>query len=136
MAAPASSNRLTAVPFVLSGHTIVRRRLLVCGVLVLVLIGCILVGVARGAVYLPESEVARLLLRGLGLAVGLDLSQADFTIIWTIRLPRVLIGGLVGAALATSGGTLQGLFHNPLADPGLLGISMGGSLGGVIAISS
>ncbi|RRZ96974.1 iron ABC transporter permease [Erwinia sp. 198] len=47
---------------------------------------------------------------------------------WTIRLPRVLLAVLVGSALAVSGATLQGLFRNPLADPGLLGISSGASL--------
>lgn len=47
---------------------------------------------------------------------------------WNIRLPRVLLAVLVGAALALSGATMQGLFRNPLADPGLLGISSGASL--------
>lgn len=47
---------------------------------------------------------------------------------WTIRLPRVLLAVLVGTALAVSGATMQGLFRNPLADPGLLGISSGASL--------
>ncbi|WP_034918063.1 iron ABC transporter permease [Erwinia sp. 9145] len=47
---------------------------------------------------------------------------------WTIRLPRVLLAVLVGAALALSGAMMQGLFRNPLADPGLMGISSGASL--------
>lgn len=53
---------------------------------------------------------------------------------WNIRLPRVLLAVLVGAALALSGAVMQGLFRNPLADPGLLGISCGASLGVAIAI--
>ncbi|MCX8957841.1 FecCD family ABC transporter permease [Erwinia psidii] len=58
-------------------------------------------------------------------------AQADsmeWKIWWNIRLPRVLLAVLVGAALALSGATMQGLFRNPLADPGLLGISSGASL--------
>jgi len=53
---------------------------------------------------------------------------------WTIRLPRVLLAMLVGSALAFSGATMQGLFRNPLADPGLLGISSGASLALACAI--
>jgi iron complex transport system permease protein len=54
------------------------------------------------------------------------------SIIWAIRLPAVLLAVGVGAALGISGGTLQGVFRNPLADPFLLGISSGGTLGAVI----
>lgn len=53
---------------------------------------------------------------------------------WTIRLPRVLLAVLVGTALAVSGATMQGLFRNPLADPGLLGISSGASLALALAV--
>ncbi|ESR23892.1 FecCD family ABC transporter permease [Lutibaculum baratangense] len=52
-------------------------------------------------------------------------------ILWQIRMPRVLVGAMVGAALAVSGAVMQGLFRNPLADPGLVGISAGASLGAV-----
>jgi iron complex transport system permease protein len=55
------------------------------------------------------------------------------TIILDIRLPRVILAGLVGAALATAGATYQGLFRNPLADPYLIGVAQGASLGAVIA---
>jgi len=54
------------------------------------------------------------------------------TIILEIRLPRVILAGLVGAALATAGATYQGLFRNPLADPYLIGVAQGASLGAVI----
>jgi len=53
------------------------------------------------------------------------------TIILDIRLPRVILAGLVGAALATAGATYQGLFRNPLADPYLIGVAQGASLGAV-----
>jgi iron complex transport system permease protein len=54
------------------------------------------------------------------------------TIIFDIRLPRILLAGLVGAALATAGATYQGLFRNPLADPYLIGVAQGAALGAVI----
>lgn len=55
-------------------------------------------------------------------------------ILWNIRLPRVILAGLVGAALAISGAAFQGLFKNPLADPYTLGISSGASVGAVVTI--
>ena len=55
-------------------------------------------------------------------------------ILWAIRLPRVLLGALVGGALAISGAALQGVFRNPLADPGIIGVSSGAALGAVAAI--
>ena len=61
-------------------------------------------------------------------------SVRDSTIVWDIRLPRVLTGVLVGAALAVSGAIMQGLFRNPLADPGLVGVSAGAGFGAVVAI--
>lgn len=56
------------------------------------------------------------------------------SIVMNIRLPRVLMGFMVGAALAVSGAVMQGLFRNPLADPGLAGVSSGASLGAVLVI--
>lgn len=61
-------------------------------------------------------------------------SLRDTTIVWDIRMPRVLTGVLVGAALAVSGAVMQGLFRNPLADPGLVGVSAGAGFGAVVAI--
>lgn len=55
-------------------------------------------------------------------------------ILWQVRLPRIALGALVGAALAVSGAAMQGLFRNPLADPGIVGVSAGAGLGAVAAI--
>lgn len=65
---------------------------------------------------------------------GRDLAEIDRVVLVDIRLPRLLTGVLVGAALAVSGAVMQGLFRNPLADPGLLGVSAGASLGAISAI--
>jgi iron complex transport system permease protein len=62
------------------------------------------------------------------------LSARDWIIVYDIRLPRVLLGVLIGSALAVSGAIMQGLFRNPLADPGIVGVSAGASLGAVSVI--
>ena len=118
------------------GTRLKRRQAAVLITLTVLLLLSLIVSAAHGAAPIPYGDVARLLLRGLGLPVGLDLPQSDLTIVWTIRLPRVLVGALVGAALAVSGTALQGLFRNPLADPGLLGVSAGGAFAAVLAIVS
>jgi iron complex transport system permease protein len=71
----------------------------------------------------------------LGAAPGNEaLNARDRLIVYDIRLPRVILGVLIGAALAVSGAVMQGLFRNPLADPGLIGVSAGSSLGAVAVI--
>ena len=70
---------------------------------------------------------------GLGLPQNSDAARLVFT---EIRLPRALLGLLIGAALGLSGAVLQGYLRNPLAEPGLLGISGGAALGAVTAIHS
>ncbi|WP_026381596.1 FecCD family ABC transporter permease [Afifella pfennigii] len=74
------------------------------------------------------------LLRDLLLAGGEGVSQHERIIIGDIRLPRAILGSLVGAALAVSGAVMQGLFRNPLADPGLVGVSAGAGLGAITVI--
>lgn len=63
-------------------------------------------------------------------------ADAAHLVFFEIRLPRAILGFLVGAALGTSGAVLQGYLRNPLAEPGLIGISGGASLGAVVAIHS
>ena len=63
-------------------------------------------------------------------------SQVAVSIVWEIRLPRALLGLLIGAALGLSGAALQGYLRNPLAEPGLIGVSAGAALGAVIAINT
>lgn len=62
-------------------------------------------------------------------------SKEQLAVIWYIRLPRMLVGALVGAALGISGTVMQGIFSNPLADPGLIGISAGAATGAVLSIA-
>ncbi|MBA8838843.1 iron complex transport system permease protein [Ochrobactrum sp. RH2CCR150] len=74
------------------------------------------------------------LLRGFVSGEGAETFQRDHLIIMEIRLPRIILGMLIGAGLAVSGAVMQGLFRNPLADPGLVGVASGASLGAVSMI--
>ncbi|MCR4267971.1 iron ABC transporter permease [Nitratireductor sp. ZSWI3] len=62
------------------------------------------------------------------------LSARDSIILYDIRLPRILLGSLIGASLAVSGAVMQGLFRNPLADPGIVGVASGAGLGAIAVI--
>lgn len=65
---------------------------------------------------------------------GAALSLRDSVVLWDIRLPRLGMGLLIGAGLAVSGALMQGLFRNPLADPGIVGVGSGAGLGAVLAL--
>ncbi|WP_174803796.1 FecCD family ABC transporter permease [Martelella limonii] len=88
-----------------------------------------LISVGIGASNASLIDLAR------GLFTGSDaLSARDRIIILDIRLPRAIMGFMVGASLAVCGAAMQGLFRNPLADPGLVGVSAGAGLGAVVMI--
>ncbi len=91
-------------------------------------------GVAVGAVEIPPSALAASLAGRLGLETAWTITAQQEAVLWAIRLPRVALGLLVGAGLAVSGALMQGLFRNPLADPGLVGVSSGAALGAALAI--
>lgn len=107
--------------------------------LVLVLIAVTvsaLLGVLVGAVELSVGSVlAELADRVPGVDVDSGLSQRESAILWEIRVPRVVLAGLVGGMLAMSGAAFQGVFRNPLADPYLLGVAAGAGLGATLAIA-
>lgn len=65
-----------------------------------------------------------------------EVSEAEQVIVWLIRTPRVVVAALVGAALAVAGTQMQGIFRNPLAEPGVIGISQGAALGAVVTFVS
>jgi iron complex transport system permease protein len=95
-----------------------------------------LAGLALGPVRLNPLGVALQLLDLLpGVHVHSGLSPTEAAIVTQLRLPRVALGLLVGATLALAGGTYQGVFRNPLADPYLLGVAAGAGLGATVAIA-
>jgi iron complex transport system permease protein len=110
------------------------RTLGLLGVSLAALIGAILLGVAVGAIYIPPRAVAELFLARL-LPQPAAYPDTWTTILFDIRLPRVAITALIGAALAASGSTYQGLFRNPLADPYLVGVASGAGLGATLALT-
>ncbi|QRN94325.1 iron ABC transporter permease [Archangium violaceum] len=99
------------------------------GLLVLVplLVLCVVTSLGVGAVSITPAQVVSILLEQVGLPPFTTFTEQQAAVLYAIRLPRVLLGVLVGAALSVAGVALQGLFRNPLADPGLLGVSGGAS---------
>ena len=107
------------------------RATLVAAVLLLIALA---VGVSVGPAGLSLPDVAGALLTRLPWHPHLGVPAIDTDIVWQIRLPRVVLGALVGAMLAGGGAAYQGVFRNPLADPYLLGVAAGGGLGATIVI--
>jgi len=109
-----------------------RRRVLL--LLLLSLPFVFLAAASAGSVPLPPLGVLASLLRAAGLPASSPLSATGETILWVVRLPRVLLAAVVGGGLAVVGATLQSVFRNPLADSGLLGVGAGAALGAVAAV--
>jgi iron complex transport system permease protein len=103
--------------------------------LVAALILAICFSLGLGAMKIPVKEVVITLLQKIGVLQNSTVSQQNQTVIFVVRLPRVVLGVLVGAALGISGAAIQGIFRNPLAEPGLIGISAGASLMAVAIIA-
>ncbi|MFN3525258.1 MAG: FecCD family ABC transporter permease [Paracoccus sp. (in: a-proteobacteria)] len=107
----------------------------VAGLLLAVLALAIGVAVSVGAVRVPLSTVWAVVLdRLLPGQTAPEVSAGHASIVWQIRLPRVVLAGLVGAGLGMVGAALQSVTRNPLADPHLLGISSGGAFGAIAAL--
>ncbi len=117
------------------------RRILSCQTpalvvgLSLVLVAVILIAVGVGAVPVPLETVwgiiANKLMPG---TVEADWSSGRENIVWEVRLPRTILGAIVGASLALIGGALQAVTRNPLADPHLLGVSSGAAFGAILVL--
>jgi iron complex transport system permease protein len=105
--------------------------MLTAGLLVLVLCGVVVLACGIGAVRVAPLDVLTILARPLGLHLPGAPTVQQEAVVAAIRLPRVALGVLVGASLACAGAAMQGLFRNPLADPGVLGVSSGAALGAV-----
>src|SRR5688500_11323711 len=95
----------------------------------------LVLGVGLGTVAIsPADTLAILAERLLGIDLGRTWTPATETIVWELRLPRVLTAMVVGTGLAVAGATFQGLLRNPLADPYVLGTASGAALGAAIAV--
>ncbi|MGW7517739.1 FecCD family ABC transporter permease [Streptomyces sp. NPDC054796] len=110
-----------------------RAALLTSG-LVLALLALALLSAALGAYRIPLGDVTASLLHRAG-AGGHPLDRVAESVLWDVRLPRVALALLVGASLGTAGALMQGVFGNPLAEPGVIGISSGAAVGAVASIA-
>ncbi len=114
-----------------------KYRISMLGVLAFLLIAIACLSLTLGQIDVPVKSAVAVVFRQLQLPFWEDVtvSQEQLAVIWYIRLPRMLVGVLVGAALGISGAVMQGIFSNPLADPGLIGISSGAATGAVLSIA-
>ncbi len=94
----------------------------------------VLISFFTGAYYLSSRDIVILLANAIFYSPEAPADAAAFHLLVHIRLPRIVMGVLVGAALAAAGAAIQGLFRNPLADPALIGVTSGGSLLAVVGI--
>jgi iron complex transport system permease protein len=100
------------------------------------LIVALVAGTSIGPADVPFSAILGTLAQHLPWHPPVSVSAINSAIIWQIRLPRVVLGAMVGAMLAGGGAAYQGVFRNPLADPYLLGVAAGAGLGATVVIVS
>lgn len=110
-----------------------KRKSVIIPVLVLAPLACIISSLFLGRYPLTPENILGVLWHGIT-GGGSEPEAVHSTLVWTIRLPRAILGSLVGASLAVSGTALQGLFRNPLVSSGMLGVSSGAGFGAALAI--
>ena len=114
---------------------VVTRLVASSSVILLLVLAVALVSLSLGPVNIPAGRVASIVLSYVGLDFA-AFGRTEQLVIEQIRFPRIVVGALVGMALGVAGATMQGLFRNPMADPGIIGVSAGGAVGAVVAIAT
>ncbi|WP_262009409.1 iron ABC transporter permease [Streptomyces sp. FIT100] len=107
--------------------------LLTAGLLIALGVACLL-SAGIGAYRIPLDDILASVGNRLGLG-GHALDRVGESVLWNVRLPRVVLALVVGASLGCAGALMQGVFGNPLAEPGVIGISSGAAVGAVAAIA-
>jgi len=111
-----------------------RRTLLLVGLVAVLVLLC-LVAAGTGQVRITPTEVAGSLLHRIGIpALPLPSAPHGDDALWQVRFPRVALAAMVGAALGIAGALMQGVFGNPLAEPGIIGVSSGAAVGAATAV--
>lgn len=110
------------------------KAYLLTAVLSLALLAGCLLSAAIGAYNIPLGDVLSSVQHRIGLG-GQELDRVGESVLWNVRLPRVALALLVGASLGCAGALMQGVFGNPLAEPGVIGISAGAAVGAVASIA-
>ena len=103
-------------------------------ILIITLIIATIVAMGNGALYISPLQAIKIIGHSVGLNGDIGFTSQQEAVLTAIRLPRVLFGILIGSTLAVCGAAMQGLFRNPLADAGLIGISSGASLAAIAVI--
>lgn len=112
-----------------------RRSIILSASLAVLLVGGVVLSSMLGQLAVTPAEVVGSALRAMG--IPNDWAPTDPIIestLWVVRFPRIAMGLAVGAALAVAGAVMQAIFGNPLAEPGVVGVSSGGALGAAVAI--
>lgn len=112
-----------------------RRSIILSASLAALLVGGVVLSAMLGQLAVTPAEVVGSVLRAMG--IPNDWAPTDPIIestLWVVRFPRIAMGLAVGAALAVAGAVMQAIFGNPLAEPGVVGVSSGGALGAAVAI--
>ena len=110
-----------------------RPSVLIVGLLIALVVAC-LAAAAIGAYEVPPLEILGSLLHRVGIDAGPVPAGVGESVLWDIRFPRVALALLVGGSLGCAGAAMQGTFSNPLAEPGIVGVSSGAAVGAVTAI--
>jgi iron complex transport system permease protein len=103
-------------------------------ILAILLLMVSLISLGTGAVLIQISQVVAIIGKLLKLPITTDFTGSQQQVLESIRMPRIVLGVLIGSALSLSGAVMQGLFRNPLADPALIGVSSGAVLAAVAVI--
>lgn len=111
------------------------RKKTIFGILISLLVIVFLLALSIGSVKIPIQNIFEILSNNF-FGTNFELNKSQNNIIYSIRLPRVLLAMLVSVALSVAGATIQGIYRNPMADTGVLGISSGASFGAIIAIAT
>lgn len=118
----------------MSWLNLLRKPWPLCALLALLVLAAAALALGSGPVALSAGQVLGSLLAAAGLDNGAELQAFQSLTVLEIRLPRVVLAVLIGATLAQAGAAMQGIFRNPLAEPGLTGISSGAALAAVATI--
>ena len=105
------------------------------GVLIVLLAAIMLVALSTGPLDIPVTHVVAIIVEPTGIHLA-DYDRTEELVVKQIRLPRIVVGALVGMALGVAGAAMQALFRNPLADPGTIGVASGGAAAAVVAIAT
>lgn len=118
-----------------TGKPIARHPQVLTAVLLIACIAAVIVSVAVGSVPITPARILEVLRSHLLPWTGHSSNRLDDQIVWVFRLPRALLGFVVGAALAVAGAVLQAVVRNPLADPFVFGVSSGASAAAVAGLT-